>query len=171
MSIEAVTRFNYPGERQFYVVHSFDGIKEPLDPAGFKEVMELLLARIEQPFDYIISLDGPALLTGMMASIITNKPLRVAVKADLALPNQTGFIEPGGVNPLFLYDLGPSRVIVVDDEIRTGGTMLKCVEALSECDGIQVVAIVIPVGSTQFPLQQYFEKINIPLHIYVWHDN
>ncbi|MBI1902361.1 MAG: hypothetical protein HYS13_14770 [Planctomycetia bacterium] len=169
MRIQAVGRRNYPGERQFFIVHPYDGVRSPLDPVEFQGVMQQLVARIPCPFDYLISLDGPALLAGMLAAIVTRRPLRVATKADLQLPRPIKFAEPGSVNPVFLYDLPPGRVVIVDDEIRTGRTVLACAEALAR-HGIEVAAVIVPVASTKFGVAGLFEQRGVPLVVHEWHD-
>ena len=169
MRIEAVDRHNYSGTRQSYIIHPYDGIKMPLEMKEFAAVMRRLLGCILRPFDYIISLDGPALIASTIAGMITEKPVVVATKADLDLPNKIKFTEPGSVNPVFLYSTAPGRVIIIDDEIRTGGTILSCIEAILP-HRIEVIAAVVPIGSTMFSVDELFAKKEVPLLVEEWYD-
>ncbi|MBI3420595.1 MAG: phosphoribosyltransferase [Candidatus Sungbacteria bacterium] len=169
MSVQLIPRRHYTGQRQLYVLHRWDGIASALDPIEFHQVIKSLVARIPAPYDYVVSLDGPALPASTLISQISGKPLQVAVKADLELPLQIMVAEPGSPNPIFFYNLTPGRVILVDDEIRTGRTVIGCIEALA-AHNVIVVAVIVPIGSTKFGIATQFQAKNIPLIVHQWYD-
>lgn len=169
MAIQAVARLNYLGDRQTFILHSFDGIGSPINATSFMKTMRELIAQVVLNYDYIISLDGPALLAGMTVSIITGKPLRTATKANINVSDKVGFDEPGSPRQVFLYNIEPGRVLLIDDEIRTGRTVLECIKAL-KLHNVHVVAVIVPVGSTKFSVAQQFNQEKIPLLVHEWHD-
>ena len=169
MSVQLIPRRHYSGERKSYVLHRWDGIASALDPVEFHQIIKNLVTRVPAPYDYVVSLDGPALPVSTLVSQISGKPLQIAVKADLELPNQIKVAEPGSPNPIFFYNLTPGRVVLVDDEIRTGRTVLGCIEALATHNVI-VVAVIVPIGSTKFGVATQFHNKNIPLLVHQWYD-
>lgn len=169
MPIQEVARRNYAGERQSFILHFCDGIHEAVDFAQLSLVIKWLVSQLKDEFDYVISLDGPAQIPATALASHVSKPLRVATKADLDLQNKITFEEPGSPNPVFLYDLPPGRVVLVDNEIRTGRTVLSCIAAIRP-HGIEVVAVLVPVGSTKYDVAAKFREQNILLLVHDWHD-
>ena len=62
LNIKRINRLNYPGERKFMIVHSLDGILEPIRPEKLRYVMQELMSEVKQQHgiqqgDYILGLD------------------------------------------------------------------------------------------------------------------
>ncbi len=176
LNIKKVNRINYPGERKFMIVHSLDGILEPIRPEKLRFVMEELMLQVEsqqkfQQGDYILGLDSGGIVPGVTASLITKLPLYIAYKAELVIENKVKFYEPGSANPdVFIYNLpNDGRAIIVDDEIRTGRTIENCIMSLETMDK-KINSVVVPVESTKFNARKKVEDLGYNLFSYGIHD-
>ena len=80
------------------------------------------------------------------------------------------FLEPGAPNPnVFLYGLPSNgRVIIVDDEIMTGNTVLNLANVLKE-NGHEVLAIVVPIESTKYYARKKIEEAGYRLISHTQH--
>lgn len=176
LNIQRIDRLNYPGEREFMIVHSLDGILEPIRAEKLRYIMQELMSQVEnhqsiQPGDYLLGLDSGGIVPGVTASLITKLPLYIAYKAELVIDNKVKFYEPGSANPdVFIYNLPINgRAIIVDDEIRTGRTIENCIVSL-EMANKEISSIVVPVESTKFNARQKIEELGYKLFSYGLHD-
>ncbi|MEM4702904.1 MAG: phosphoribosyltransferase [Candidatus Pacearchaeota archaeon] len=172
IKIKRIKRFGYAGERQFMIAHPFDGLDEPLYPEKLTAMMVELIGRVEyKKADCIIGLDATGIIPATAASLLTGLPLRVAYKANLDIKNKIIFKEPGTPHPdVYIYNLPKgTKVIIVDDEIRSGRTMCNCIKAIKQC-GSQVMDVIVPVESTKFGARKKIKKLGYDLISYAQHD-
>ncbi|MEK6845841.1 MAG: phosphoribosyltransferase [Nanoarchaeota archaeon] len=172
VAVHKINRFNYIGERQFFLVHSLDGLIEPLSPVTLQAAMGSLLEKISwEPQDYILGLDSGGIVPALAVSFLSGLPLRIACKVNLEIADKSYFIEPGSPNPkIFMYNLPEQgKAIIVDDEIRTGRTVENCILALEQQKkGIN--SVIVPVESTRFDARQKIRERGYELISYVQHD-
>ncbi len=171
-TIQKVRRFNYNGQRKFMITSPVDGLLEPIYPTELFEMMNRLIGNIDcSDVDYVIGLDSGGIIPGLSVSIITGLPLRVAYKANLDIENKIHFVEEHSANPdIYIYNLPKnSRVLLTDDEIRTGGTIMNCVDSLVGA-GNSVRGIVVPVESTLFNVRGKLSEMGYELCSYVKHE-
>ncbi|MBT3297769.1 hypothetical protein HN385_02500 [archaeon] len=158
------------------IVHSLDGILEPIRPEKLRYVMQELMSEVKQQHgiqqgDYILGLDSGGIVPGVTASLITKLPLYIAYKAELEIENKLNFYEPGSANPnVFVYNLPiQGRAIIIDDEIRTGRTIENCIMSFEMLEK-DINSIVVPVESTKFNARKKVEELGYNLFSYGLHD-
>jgi ADP-ribosylglycohydrolase/adenine/guanine phosphoribosyltransferase-like PRPP-binding protein len=160
ITVSTVKRFNYLGSRQNMVVHGLDGIAEPTDAVYVEELMRKLMSNINyRRGDILVALDSSGYIPGLAASKVTGLPLICAKKADLDISNKIESIEPGTPHEqIFLYNLpDKSNVIIVDDEIMTGKTVLNLIDALTK-KGHKVIGVVVPLESSRYNAREELKE-------------
>ncbi len=172
MEVRNIKRLNYPGQRQSMITQSLDGLIETLDPIYLAQIMKRLFSHVEyKPDDIILAIDASGYIPAVAASMISGLKLGASKKADLDFPNKIMFYEADTPNPyIFIYSLPPhSRIILVDDEINSGNTLLHVVQSLRG-NGHHVVAAVVPVESTRHNAKEKLKDIGVPLISHTTHD-
>ncbi|MFC1733892.1 phosphoribosyltransferase domain-containing protein [candidate division KSB1 bacterium] len=170
--VKEIRRYNYPGERQTMVVSPLDGRVEPIYPKKLKHIIGKLIQQAgSEDLDYIIGLDSGGIIPGHSASDITDIPLIIAYKAELEVQNQIHFLETHSANPdIFIYNLPEnSRVMITDDEIRTGETVINCINSLVKSNH-HVGPIIIPIESTKFGVREKLKDMGYELTSYAKHE-
>jgi len=168
MRIQKVKRYNYCGKRQFMISSQIDGMLEPIDCGELMRIIRKLTEKIEpRKLDYIVGLDSGGIIPSLAASMITGLPLIVAYKANLDVENKIHFLEPYSANPsIYIYNLPKgSNVLLADDEIRTGQTVINCINSIVET-GSFVEAVIVPVESTKFNARKKLEDMGYELYSY-----
>lgn len=172
IDVETIRRYNYTGKRQNMVVHDVDGIVVPTDGVYIEEIMRRLMGQIDyRRGDYIISLDSTGYIPGLSASTATGLPLINAKKAEIDIENKIEFCEPGTPHSqLFIYNLPKgARVVIIDDEIMTGDTMVNLVKAL-EISGNEILGIVVPIESSKYNARKKIEDMGYKLVSHTVHN-
>ncbi len=165
MDIQTIRRLNYPGERKSMIVQTLDGLLETLNPTYLDQIMKQLFYQIKyEPNDIILAVDASGYIPATAASMVTGLNLVASKKVELDIPNKVCFYEPGAPNPnIFVYSIPDnSRVIIVDDEIMTGRTIINASKALKNRDH-KIVAVVVPVESTKYNVRKELADLGIPL--------
>jgi adenine/guanine phosphoribosyltransferase-like PRPP-binding protein len=147
------------------IVHGLDGLIEPLDPVCLNEIMGRLFRQISyRSEDIIVGVDSSGYIPALAASQMTGLQLINSKKANLDILDRVVFLEPGTPNPeIFLYRLpSRSRIIITDDEIMTGKTVLNLAQALRQ-SGHYVLGAVVPVESSVYKARERLRKEGIPL--------
>jgi len=92
--------------------------------------------------DYIVGLAAAGIPITIAVSYETGIPAIIAYKFRLDLPNELSWREPHCVDDNFyLYGLKKRQsVIIIDDEVDSGNTLINAIEVLS-CNGIEIVDI------------------------------
>lgn len=158
--IKRIKRYEYKGKRKFMITHPFDGLVEPIHPTELTKMMTNLMDKVDyKKADYIVGLDAAGIIPSLTASIITGLPLRIAYKAKLDISNKITFKEPESPRPdIYIYNLPKGKkVIVIDDEIRTGRTVYNCIKAIEQ-SGSQVICVIVPIESTKFNAREMLKK-------------
>jgi len=171
MAVTKTDRLSYNGGRQFVISSRLCGLLEPIDCGELMRVMRQLTEKIDISIaDYIIGLDSAGIIPALAASMITGLPLKLAYKMNLNVENKIRFAEPHSPNPdIYLYNLPvKSRVILVDDEIRTGKTIINCINSITE-SGSVVNGVIVPLESTRFDVRKRLSDIGYNLVSYVKH--
>ena len=164
MPVDLKERINYPGTKPTWVTHPLDGLFEPLEPRYLQQVMRGLMRQVPyRDGDIILGVDASGYIPAVAASIETELPLMAAVKADLESELKIPFDEPDAARThVLLYQCPQGRVIIVDDEIMTGETLLNLVEALEQND-CEVLAAVVPIESTRHDARSKLKAKGIEL--------
>lgn len=136
------------GNYEYLAVPMTNGIN--LEPSVINKVAHEILRKISRRFDKILVPESPAVPIATALSLKCKRPLTIARKLQLNLadevtaPYKTGF-ETGTyyINGVTKDD----RVLLFDDIVSTGGTMIALIQALVNANvRIQDVVVVIDRG-------------------------
>jgi Adenine/guanine phosphoribosyltransferases and related PRPP-binding proteins len=130
-----------------YFIHPItDGVPE-VRPELIREVTANIVRIADLEVDKIVTVEAMGIPIGIGLSIITDIPLVIIRKRKYGLPGEIEISQKTGYSKsqLFLNGIKKGdRVIVVDDVISTGGTLLATLESL-KIAGATVVDVVIVV--------------------------
>ncbi|MBE2900097.1 adenine phosphoribosyltransferase [Methanothermobacter thermautotrophicus] len=124
------------GEYDYFVNPVTDGI--PLtEPELLEEVAEEIVRRFRPEADKIICIEAMGIHHATVLSLKTGIPFVVVRKRRYGLPGEVAVHQMTGYSEGELYINGVEegdRVVVIDDVVSTGGTLLAVLEALREID-------------------------------------
>ncbi|AAB85798.1 adenine phosphoribosyltransferase [Methanothermobacter thermautotrophicus str. Delta H] len=124
------------GEYDYFVNPVTDGI--PLtEPELLEEVAEEIVRRFRPEADKIICIEAMGIHHATVLSLKTGIPFVVVRKRRYGLPGEVAVHQMTGYSEGELYINGVDsgdRVVVIDDVVSTGGTLLAVLEALREMD-------------------------------------
>ncbi|MCQ8905449.1 MAG: hypoxanthine/guanine phosphoribosyltransferase [Methanothermobacter sp.] len=124
------------GEYDYFVNPVTDGI--PLtEPELLEEVAEEIVRRFRPEADKIICIEAMGIHHATVLSLKTGIPFVVVRKRRYGLPGEVAVHQMTGYSEGELYINGVEegdRVVVIDDVVSTGGTLLAVLEALREMD-------------------------------------
>jgi ADP-ribosyl-[dinitrogen reductase] hydrolase len=165
INVQSIRRFNYSGIRKRMIVHGLDGLIEPIDPVYLNEIMRRLFMQISYlSDDLILGVDSSGYIPALAASHLTGLQVVNSKKANLDVDDRLVFLEPGTPNPeIFVYRLPTqSRIIIVDDEILTGKTVINLARALRQ-SGHYVLGAVVPVESSCHDARERLKQEGVSL--------
>lgn len=124
------------GEYDYFVNPVTDGI--PLtEPELLEEVAEEIVRRFRPEADKIICIEAMGIHHATVLSLKTGIPFVVVRKRRYGLPGEVAVHQMTGYSEGELYINGVDsgdRVVVIDDVVSTGGTLLAVLEVLREMD-------------------------------------
>jgi adenine phosphoribosyltransferase len=116
-----------------YFVHPVtDGVPE-LKPALLREIIEEIKCIADLNVDKIVAIEAMGIQIGTALSLDTDIPMVIVRKKSYGLPGEIEISQQTGYSKGTLYLNGVrhgDQVIVVDDVISTGGTLLATLHAL-----------------------------------------
>ncbi len=137
------------GEYNYFIHPITDGVPE-IRPELIREVVGHILRIANLDVDKIVTVEAMGIPIGIALSIITDIPLVIIRKRKYGLPGEIEVSQVTGYSKsqLFLNGIEKGdRVIVVDDVISTGGTLLATLESLKVAGArVQDVVAVIRRG-------------------------
>jgi adenine phosphoribosyltransferase len=158
------------GEYNYFIHPISDGVPQ-IKPELIREVVSHVIRIADLDVDKIVTVEAMGIPIGIALSLITDIPLVIIRKRKYGLP---GEIEIGQVtgyskSQLFLNDVFPGdRVIVVDDVISTGGTLMATLDGLKAASAIvKDIAVVIERGSGAEKLRRQGVKIKTMVKVEV----
>lgn len=158
-----------PTAREVRIVHELDGILDEVHPATLLRTGHALWqAWCRHPGstmpDLLLGLDAGGILPSVAVSLASELPYRLAWKLDLDLPDKHQFREPHARRTeVFTYgDLAGTRVLIVDDEITTGGTLANLVNVLRTADA-EVTGIACLIEDTTGGARQTLQSLGVAL--------
>ena len=124
------------GEYDYFVNPVTDGI--PLtEPELLEEIAKEIVRRFRPEADKIICIEAMGIHHATVLSMKTGIPFVVVRKRRYGLPGEVAVHQMTGYSEGELYINGVDsgdRVVVIDDVVSTGGTLLAVLEALREMD-------------------------------------
>jgi len=137
------------GQIYNYFIHPIsDGIPEA-DPAVLKEITDFILADVKAGgIDKIVTVEAMGIPIATALSLKTDIPVTIIRKRKYGLVGEIELSQSTGYSKGSLFINGLSkgdRILIVDDVISTGGTMLPLLETLNE-NGIAVAGVYCVIG-------------------------
>ena len=130
----------------YFVFSIADGIPT-IDTNLFVEVVDAIHSRIEGDYDKIVTAEAMGIHLAAGLSLKTNKPFTIIRKRKYGLPDEKEFEQVTGYSSRKMYINGlkkGDRVVLLDDLISTGGTLIGILRALEQI-GVEVVDVIIVI--------------------------
>jgi adenine phosphoribosyltransferase len=154
-----------------YFIHPItDGVPE-IKPELIREVVGHIVRIADLEVDKIVTVEAMGIPIGIALSIICDIPLVIIRKRKYGLPGEIEVSQVTGYSKsqLFLNGIKKGdRVIVVDDVISTGGTLLATLESLKVA-GAMVKDVVVVIqrgdGASQLRSRGYGIKTMVQVEV------
>jgi adenine phosphoribosyltransferase len=133
-------------EYDYFVFSIADGIPT-IDTDLFIEVIDAIHSKIEGQYDKIVTAEAMGIHLAAGLSLKTGKPFTIIRKRKYGLPDELEFDQVTGYSSRKMYINGlkkGDRVVLLDDLISTGGTLIGILRALDQI-GVEVVDVVIVI--------------------------
>ncbi|MDD2626393.1 MAG: hypoxanthine/guanine phosphoribosyltransferase [Candidatus Methanomethylophilus sp.] len=138
-----IDRNGYP-----YFVHPLtDGVPR-MDPAVLGEVVDWMAGIGNFDCDVIAAPEAMGIPLAVALSLRLGIPYTVIRKKKYGLPGEIALTQQTGYSKSTMYIEGirkGDRVVIVDDVVSTGGTMIALLKAFTEEIGAEIVDVIIPV--------------------------
>lgn len=158
------------GEYNYFIHPITDGVPE-VRPELIREVVGHIVRISNLDVDKIVTVEAMGIPIGIALSLITDIPLVIIRKRKYGLPGEIEVSQITGYSKsqLFLNGVNAGdRVIVIDDVISTGGTLLATLGGLKAA-GAQVcdIVVVIQRGSGAEKLRGLGHKVKTMVEVEV----
>jgi adenine phosphoribosyltransferase len=135
------------------LAHELDGRFRPMDPRLLHEVVQRLVAQVDiSGIDHVLGIPEGGAMVALEFARIVGLPLVLSSRMRADMPGAIYFEEPHSVTAdrhNFVYGLKPGdHVVIVDDEINTGRTLVNAAQALRAA-GVLVDRIVVLLASAE----------------------
>ncbi len=131
------------GDYRYFVHPVTDGVPE-LEPALLREIIDRVKRITDLNVDKIVAIEAMGIQIGTALSLDTDIPMVIVRKKSYGLSGEIEITQQTGYSKGALYLNGirhGDRVIVVDDVISTGGTLLATLKALKIAGASTVKAV------------------------------
>ena len=131
---------------EYFVFSIADGIPT-IKPEIYEEVIDEMAKKIEGQYDKIVTAEAMGIHLAAGLSLKTRKPFTIIRKRKYGLPDEKEFDQETGYSSRKMYINGlkkGDRVVLVDDLISTGGTIIGILRALGQM-GVEVVDVIIVI--------------------------
>ncbi len=138
-----VDRSGYP-----YFVHPLtDGVPR-MEPEILREVLEWMKSAGNFDCDLLVLPEAMGIPLGVPLSLELGIPYTVVRKKKYGLEGEISLEQHTGYSDSVMYIDGVrkgDRVVVIDDVISTGGTLIAIIKALRDTIGAEIADVIIPV--------------------------
>ena len=134
------------GDYDYFVNPITDGIPS-MDPEVLSEVIDRMVEIGDLECDLIVAPEAMGIPLAVPLSLRTGVPYNIVRKRRYGLPGEVSLKQNTGYarNDMFINGIAPGdRVVIVDDVISTGGTMLAIIKALQGL-GVHIVDVIVVV--------------------------
>lgn len=136
------------GEYNYFIHPISDGVPS-IDPHMVEEIAEYILKITDiKKIDTILTIEAMGIPVANALSLKTGIPLTIVRKRPYFLEGEVELSQSTGYSKGVLYINGlkkGDRIIIVDDVISTGGTLLALVKALKNM-GVEVLDVISVIG-------------------------
>ena len=135
------------GEYNYFIHPITDGVPI-VEPALLREVCTAMIKLLDlHGVDKIVVVEAMGIHIGSVLSVMTDIPMTIMRKREYRLPHEVPVHQTTGYSKGELYLNGVykgDRVVIIDDVVSTGGTMIALLQAL-ETAGAVVVDVCIAI--------------------------
>ena len=149
-----------------YFVHPLTDGASVIDPHLLEEVTLDMMKTTDFDCDKIVTVEAMGIPLATLLSHKTRKPFVIIRKRQYNLPGEVVIEASTGYskNRLFINGLQKGdSVVLVDDVLSTGGTLIQTVRTLKEVCGVDVKHIHIVFNKHEHP-EEIEEAIGQPIH-------
>jgi adenine phosphoribosyltransferase len=136
------------GEYHYFVHPISDGVPS-IDPHMVEEIAEYILQITDiKKIDTILTIEAMGIPVANALSLKTGIPLTIVRKRPYFLEGEVELSQSTGYSKGVLYINGlkkGNRIIIVDDVISTGGTLIALVKAL-KIMGVEILDVISVIG-------------------------
>ncbi len=135
------------GEYNYFIHPISDGVPS-IDPHMVEEIADYIAEIADMNVDTILTVEAMGIPVANALSLKTGLPLTIVRKRPYFLEGEVELSQSTGYSKGVLYINGlkkGDRVIIVDDVISTGGTLLALVRALKNM-GVEVTDVISVIG-------------------------
>jgi len=135
------------GEYNYFIHPISDGVPS-IDPRLVKEISDYIEGIADLNVDTILTIEAMGIPVANALSLKTGIPLTIVRKRPYFLEGEVELSQSTGYSKGALYINGlkkGDRVIIVDDVISTGGTLLALVKALQNM-GVEITDVISVIG-------------------------
>ncbi len=150
-----------------YFVHPLTDGANAIDPLLLEEVTLDLMKESTFDCDKIVTVEAMGIPLATLLSHKTRKPFVIIRKRQYNLPGEVEIEASTGYskNRLFINGLNPGeRVIIVDDVLSTGGTLIQTVRTLRDKCGVDVREVHLIFNKHEHP-EEIEAAIEMPIHV------
>jgi len=133
------------GEYHYFIHPITDGVPY-LEPELLNEVTDRITDVLEADFDKILTIEAMGIHIGTALALRIGKPLSIIRKRSYDLPSEIEVGQSTGYSKgkLYLNGIMPGdRLVIIDDVVSTGGTLMAVKEAVKRAGAIIVDTIVV----------------------------
>lgn len=148
----------------YFVSPLSDGIPQ-IEPALVNEVVEAVCELADLQCDKIVTVEAMGIPIGMALSLRTGIPLTVVRKRSYGLPGEVACEQVTGYSRGALYVNGiqkGERVLVIDDVLSTGGTLISVIGGLRSAGAI-VKDVVVLIEKSALSKKRVEEAAGLPI--------
>ncbi len=131
------------GDYNYFVNPISDGVPA-MDSEILKELTAVIVDKLDLNIDKIVAVEAMGIHLATALSLATDIPFVIIRKRQYGLEGETEvFQETGyGSSNLYINDLkAGEKILLIDDVVSTGGTLISLLNALKELD-IEIVDVV-----------------------------
>lgn len=151
------------GDYNYFVNPISDGVPA-MHPQMLRELAEVVKKHVDLDVDKIVAIEAMGIHLATALSLATDIPFVVirkrqyGLEGEVEINQKTGY----GSSNLYINDLHPGeKILLIDDVVSTGGTLISTLTALKELDlNIKATVAVIEKGEGK---QLVEEKTGIPI--------
>jgi adenine phosphoribosyltransferase len=149
-----------------YFVHPLTDGASMIDPLLLEEVTLEMMKSTDFDCDKIVTVEAMGIPLATLLSHKTRKPFVIIRKRQYGLPGEVVIEASTGysMNRLFVNGLvSGDRVVIVDDVLSTGGTLVQTVRTLRDC-GIEICHIHV-IFNKHERIREIEEAVGLPINV------